>query len=517
MQAPAEQAQMMQALNSAQSTTDQRRAAGEWLKLNFAATAEQVWEMVQALNNPQSTPDQRRAADEWLKVYQRSKGAWTTLDQLLRAQGLDPTGYFFAAQTLKSKVRKDMQQLDPPSRDALAATLMQYIQTFRHGPLNVRTQLCLAFSTYAGEFDRGSKSDIVQNVCAALGGSPETVPVLLDLLSLLGEEAARVQEDQNEFPPGEDHPLLVSARASALPVLNFTHQCFEGVAPEDLVNRGNIVRCFTRWLRFGTVPPAQIVQSPIVKYAFEGINKSQCEQLGESSTELLCELAYISSDLSVGQPIFQLLTSQLGTLQKYHKKALEDDDETLARNVTRVVAEMAERYVNVLCEGSPDALNMVNFVISCASHSDTQIAVITYRFWYELLKALQGNAAERQRREAQLAPCILQLIPVFCKSAQFPEDCEEWSAESGEEDEFRNFRMEALFDAVLDVADMVSSEKCLHTLLPLLMQQVDASAARGGAGWREVEVSPVSLAMFLHACARCLICSAVWFVPRPHK
>jgi len=402
------------------------------------ATVEQVWQMVQALNSPQSTAEQRRAADNWLKVYQRSQGAWSTSDQLLRAQGVDETAYFFAAQTLKSKVRKDMQQLEPQQREALAATLMQYLQIFRHGPLNVRTQLCLAFSTYAGEFDRGSKADIVQNVCTAFGGSPETVPVLLDLLSLLGEEAARVQEDRSEFPPGEDHPLLVSARGSALPVLNFTHQCFEGVPADDLVNRGNIVRCFTRWLRFGTVPPEQIVQSPIVKYAFEGMNKTQCEPLCEASTELLCELAYISSDLRVGQPIFQLLTSQLGLLQGYYQAALkENEDDVLTRNVTRVVSEMAERYVSVLCEGSPDALNMINFVVLCASHSDTGVAQITYRFWYQLLKTLQREAEHRQRREALLAPCLLQLIPVFCKSAQFPEDCDDWSPETGEEDEVR--------------------------------------------------------------------------------
>ena len=172
--------------------------------------------MVQALNAQTSTSAQRKEADTWLKEYQRSKGAWITLDQLLRAQGLEETGYFFAAQSLKSKVRHDMQQLDPSDRDNLASSLMTYIHTFRHGPLNVRTQLCLAFSLYAGEFDRGAKADIVQNVCTAFGSTSDTVPVLLDLLTLLGEEAARVQDDPFECPPGEEHPLLVSARASAL-------------------------------------------------------------------------------------------------------------------------------------------------------------------------------------------------------------------------------------------------------------------------------------------------------------
>ena len=321
-----------------------------------AATPEQVWQMVQTLNSQGSTAEQRKGADTWLQDYRRTQGAWATLDQLLRTEGLDETGKFFAAQSIRTKVRKDMHQLAPAERDGLGSSLMAHIHTYRHGPLPVRKQLCLAFSDYAGEFDRGAKADIVQNVCSALGNSAETVPVLLDLLTLLGEEAAYVQQTDDDIPPGEDHPLLLSARSSALPVLNFTHQCFEGVSKEDLKNRGAVVKCFTRWLRFGSVPCEQIVQSPIVQYAFTGLKESACQELCEASSDLLCELAFISSDLSKGQPIFQLLTSQLGLLQSYYQIALASEDEALARAVTRVIAEMAERYVHVLREPSVSKL-----------------------------------------------------------------------------------------------------------------------------------------------------------------
>jgi transportin-3 len=449
------------------------------------ATTEEVWKMVQQLNNIQSTADQRKAADNWLKEYQRSKGAWSTIDQLLRAQNLDATGYFFAAQSLKSKVRYDIRQLDPPDRENLGNSLMSHIHTFRSGPLNVRTQLCLAFSAYAAEFDRGSKSDIVQNVCAALGNSSETVEVLLDLLTLLGEEAAHVQEDPYNCPPGEEHPLLVSARASALPVLNFTHQCFENVPAHDLNNRGNVVKCFTRWLRFGTVPPAQIVQSPIVQYAFTGLKETQCDKLSEASSDLLCELAYISSDLTLGQPIFQLLTSQLGLLHQYYQTAVSSDNEILARAVARVLAEMAERYVEVLKDGSTDAINMINLVIACATHPDRHVAQITYQFWYRLLKALRNEPEHRARREGALVPCLAPLLPVFAHSARYADDCDDW--DKSEEDEFRNFRMESLFDAVLDISEIVSPLRSLESLLPLLAQQIEASASKAGANWREIE------------------------------
>jgi hypothetical protein len=135
----------------------------------------------------------------------------------------------------------------------------------------VRRQLCLAFSEYAGQYDRG-KADIVQvcihyvpisvsdcsslclqsspsetvqpqfvhsrntthshrlqqrqltvskpdnhvtrvhcsqEVCTSMSQSPETIPVLLEMLMMLGEEADHVQEKYSGCSPEESHPLLV--------------------------------------------------------------------------------------------------------------------------------------------------------------------------------------------------------------------------------------------------------------------------------------------------------------------
>ena len=128
---------------------------------------------------------------------------------------------------------------------------------------------------------------------------------------------------------------------------------------------------------------------------------------------------------------------------------------------------------------------MVNLVVACTSHPDTQIAQISYQFWYQLLKALKEEPEQRARREAMLAPTLLQLLPIFAKSAAYPEECDEDDWASTQEDEFRNFRMESLYDAVLDVSELVSPLQCLHSFLPVLAAQVD----KAGADWRELEGS----------------------------
>ena len=162
-----------------------------------------------------------------------------------------------------------MSQLDSAARQSLRQLLTEHIIKFRHGPTSVRKQLSLAFASYAGHSERGSV-DLVQEICTTLGGNPETIPVLLEILQLLGEEADHVMEDYAEVPEDYNHPLVISARNSALPVLNFLHQCFTMAQTEADENRRNsflasIIACFGRWLRFDAVPMDQLASSPIVQ------------------------------------------------------------------------------------------------------------------------------------------------------------------------------------------------------------------------------------------------------------
>jgi len=446
-------------------------------------TTEQVWQQVQLLYHGHDK--QIADADRWLKDYQRTEGAWASLEQLLHTEGLNEETLFFAANTLKSKiVRGDLEQLDAKAQEALGGSLMAHIYKFRNGPMTVRKQLCLAFSSYAGEFDK-IRSNIVEEVCKAMGSSPDTMPVLLDLLTLLGEEAARVQEDSIDLPPDQHHHLYTSACQSALAVLNFTHQCFsslQGDGAQAKQGKGQVMTCFCRWLRFGTVPAEQMVQSPIVHAALPAI---QDADLCEAASDLLCELAYISREMPKGLPIFQMLTAALETFEGLVKKALHEEDDILGRSITRVVVEMGESYAPILAQASPDAVRMINLICLCASNPDRRIASITFGFWYRLSEAMKDFPQDTRLKcvEAMDAP-LSQLMIVLVRAATFPEEHEEWK--ENEQDEFRNFRLEALFDAVLDLCSMLGSLRCLKIVLPELQKSVQ-SCSWNEDGWRAVE------------------------------
>ena len=350
-----------------------------------APSTEQVWQAVQALYHSKDEV-QRKQADSWLQEYQRSSAAWQSLNTLLGTDGLSEETYFFAANCLKSKtVSRDLvEQLDVSMREQLGSQLMMHIHKFRSGQSNTRKQLCLAFAAYAGQFDHTLRPvDIVQEVCTTLGASEETIPVLLELLSLLGEEADRVGREAAFY--GTEHPLLASANRSANAVLNFLQQRFTQLAAGPEAGRAAssvpIVACFWRWLRFGEIPPEQIAQSPIVQAAFAGLVASD-PKMTEASSDLMCELAYISRDVQRCLPIFQALSGNLPNLHAAYQRACGDEeDDTLARAVARIVAEMGESYVEVVARSPDQAVPLVDLMVQCGSHPDTKVGSITYAFW----------------------------------------------------------------------------------------------------------------------------------------
>lgn len=76
------------------------------------------------------------------------------------------------------------------------------------------------------------------------------------------------------------------------------------------------------------------------------------------------------------------------------------------------------------------------------------------------------------------------LARTLAKSAAPPDECDEW--DQPQEDEFKNFRMEGLYDAMLDVCEMLGGINCLQGALEDLRVHVPACAADSDR-WRQVE------------------------------
>ena len=105
-----------------------------------------VQECLNALDALYNHPDPavKHAADLWLIGLQKEKVAWQVADQLLHRASQPEHAYYFAANTLHSKLLFSCNELaDAAHRRAFRDSLVTHIHRFKNGSNTVKTRLAL--------------------------------------------------------------------------------------------------------------------------------------------------------------------------------------------------------------------------------------------------------------------------------------------------------------------------------------------------------------------------------------
>jgi transportin-3 len=130
----------------------------------------------------------KKQASAWLEAWQQSLGAWSVSDAVLHDPGSGLEAQHFAAQTLRTKVQRDFEELPASAAGALRDSLVELL--LRAGSAPVRTQLCLALAALAAHMPPerwapapGAVAWLVQRLGAEPG--PAALPCLLELLTVL--------------------------------------------------------------------------------------------------------------------------------------------------------------------------------------------------------------------------------------------------------------------------------------------------------------------------------------------
>ncbi|EFJ48285.1 hypothetical protein VOLCADRAFT_48218, partial [Volvox carteri f. nagariensis] len=94
-------------------------------------------------------PKVKDEADRWLEQWQQSLEAWSVADGVLHDPNSSMEAQYFCAQTLRTKVQRDFEELPSDAVDSLRDSLLQLLIRFSKGAPPVRTQLCLALAALA--------------------------------------------------------------------------------------------------------------------------------------------------------------------------------------------------------------------------------------------------------------------------------------------------------------------------------------------------------------------------------
>ncbi|EFN54933.1 hypothetical protein CHLNCDRAFT_134668 [Chlorella variabilis] len=492
------------------------------------ATQQQLLSALQALYH--GDPAVKDQANKWLEAFQQSAEAWQVSNDILHAPGAGMEAHYFAAQTLRTKVQRDFEELPAGAAGALRDSLVALLVQHCSGSAAVRTQLCLAVAALAAHLPavQWGPSGVVGWLAQRLGGEPQTVslPCMLELLTVLPQEASSYQP---AVRPERRRAVIDEMMAYAPQALQILSGCLSAPLPRA---QEQVLDAFTSWLKLtggvGLTGP-MLMQSPLVRAALEGLRSADTFF---SAVDAVVELIYCTSQRGRPKddmaPLVQLIVPEVMALKpRFHvclQQALaerngtsgvpegeHDDSEEDAKGMARLFAEVGEAYTGLIAEGGPQVSAPVEALLDVASHPDDSICSMSFNFWHRLSRALtiglhpepleseEGPVSdeERQRRVALFTPTLERLVALIRGRVRFHENFDSWHRD--ERSDFKRARV-AVGDTLIDCASVLGGGRMLQLLVEPLLELSKQVTSGGQFDWRTAEAALYCIRA-VHRCA----------------
>ncbi|SJX61756.1 related to MTR10-involved in nuclear protein import [Sporisorium reilianum f. sp. reilianum] len=446
-------------------------------------TEQQAIEAVmQALNTLYTDPNNqaKASANQWLQNFQQTSEAWQTANSLLLASELPLEPRLFAAQTFRTKITFDLEQVPSQQRVALRDTLLTALSAYASGPRVIQTQLSLALSGLALQLDESEWPTVVPGMIERFGASPETVPVLLEFLTVLPEEVITNHRIpvSNDFYNARCHFLLSAAAPEILKLLSMYVQA-TGLTSQ--IQTG-IFQCLRSWLKSGEVSAGQMADTPLFDLSFDALAS---DELFDVATDVVCDLINETQEVEENMDVIQRVVARLHPLRQELSSAGDDEDKV--RGLCRIFVQAGEAYHRVILRHHNELFPIVEAIAECTAYHDLDIVQITFRFWYLLSGAL--SHAYGHPEAERFYPLYERLLEVIIRHLRFPDDPDALTGQ--ERDDFRSFR-HFMGDTLKDCCHVLGSRQCLSRSLNLIQTTISQSTPET-LKWQDVEAPLFSM------------------------
>ena len=464
-----------------------------------------------------SATSSREHANAWLQEWQKTEGAWNVCCDVLQQQSQsDLETCYFAAQTLRTKVVRDFEELPGDVSKTMPETILGMVSLHAKGPPAVRTQLCLALAALAlhipsSEWPGGS---LVRWIGGTLGGLVDAQNILLEVLTVIPQEASTYQPSILPERRRQLEEEMVVALPQALELLWF-------ICERNTSSLEHVLEAFAAWLRLtgDKTDPCLIQQTRLVPVVLDGLRR---EDTFFAAVDAIVEVIYCSSHK--GRPkkeleqVVQALVSQvMGLLAQFHictQQAVEEeshhgqdelgDYEERAKALARLFAEVGEAYVDLICEANAAVMGPVEALLDVSRYPDMDVCSISFNFWHQASYILSSGKKphslnwegvalpeeEAQRRIDAFQPYVERLVEILNNKLQYPETSDHWH--SDEKSEFKYTR-QMIGDLLLDCTDVLGPDRCV-SLLVAPLSELSASVQAGQPfDWKKAEASIYSL------------------------
>ncbi|KAN0063147.1 Nuclear import receptor [Thecaphora frezii] len=438
--------------------------------------------VLQALNTLYTDPDNQAKANAntWLQEFQKTPEAWQTANALLLSSDLPVEPRLFAAQTFRTKITFDMDQVPPSARAQLRDTLLHALTLYTSGPRVIQTQISLSLSALALQMPESDWPRVVPSMIEKFGGSAETVGTLLEFLTVLPEEVItnhRIAIDNEQYHI-RVQSLLSEPAPDILKTLSMYIQA-PGITPQI---QTSLFQCLRSWLKSGEIAARQMVETPLFQLSFDALAS---ENLFDVAVDVLCDLINETQEVEENMDVIQLILPRIIPLRAELAKAGDDEDKV--RGLCRIFVQAGEAYYRLVLRHKDEFFPVVQAIAECASYHDLDIVQITFRFWY-----LLAGPLEQARDDPGVGPFLgiyEQLLSIIVRHLRFPDDPDTLTGQ--ERDDFRSFR-HYMGDTLKDCCQVLGSKQCLSKSLDMIQTTLAASSLEA-LKWQDVEAPLFSM------------------------
>ncbi|GAA6029887.1 hypothetical protein JCM8097_009154 [Rhodosporidiobolus ruineniae] len=444
------------------------------------ASSDALSQVVEALNALYTNPDPQAKdkANTWLGEFQKSNEAWATSQLILFAPDAPVEPKLFAAQTFRSKISYDFEQLPEEQHLPLRDSLLTALRNFASGPRVILTQICIALADIALQLTPGQWPDPVASMIDQFGKEPAMAAALLEFLQVLAEEYNSNYKItvKNDF--GREGEASVKRGEQVIGLLSMYSQA-PGITPQ-LQNQ-----CFATlgaWLRTGQTRAASLAGTPILSSAFTALTS---DELFDNAVDVLVDIVHETQELQENVTVIQEIVPRLIALQPSIVDPDTREDEDKMRGFCRLLVEAGEWYEPLIVQHPDTFLPLVQLISSCAACNHLDVVSITLNFWYRLAKGLQR--VQGSPTVAPLLQVYVDLVGIVIKHLHYPDDSTPLNGE--ERDTFRDFRHK-IGDTLKDCCAVLGAGPCLQRAHDIISAAV---AAGDAVRWQDVEAPLFSM------------------------
>ncbi|KAK9830032.1 hypothetical protein WJX72_009312 [[Myrmecia] bisecta] len=470
-------------------------------------------QLLEAINALYHHPDEKvkKQANQWLEDWQQTLDAWSVSDAVLHDASASMEAHYFTAQTLRTKVQRDFEELPPGAVTSLRDSLIEMLLRYFKGAPPVRTQLCLAVAALQAHLPAAQwgEGGVMNWLVQRLGTQSEDValPCMLEMLTVLPQEGGSYRP---AVRPERRKQMVEELIASAPQALQVLSACLNQHG-ERL--REQVLEAFGSWLKLcggAGLDGATLAQHPLVIASLEGL---QAHETFDAAVDAVVELIFITSSQGMPDqnmfPLVEVLVPRVLALRPRFAVAAQraqaikdgkdedavehgnfDDDDDTAKGMARVFAEVGEAYTALIATGSMEALKPVQALLEVAAYPEDNICAMSFNFWHRLARhltsefssATESSADERRQRQELFVPTFEKLVALIRGRVRFPDNYDKWHHD--EKADFKRSRY-AVGDTLQDAAAVLGADRTLR----LLLEPLQSVSAGGQFDWRTAEAA----------------------------